>query len=112
MKQIIIIRKELKMPIGKSCAQACHASLGSKNKSKWLNTKIWEKTGEKIVILKIYNLDELFEIKNKANTLKIPNFLVVDAGLTEFSEPTITCLGIGPDDDRKIDNLTKKLKLL
>ena len=42
----------------------------------------------------------------------IASCLVRDAGHTEVPESTITCLGIGPDEDEKIDKITQELKLL
>jgi len=38
--------------------------------------------------------------------------MVQDAGHTELPESTITCLGIGPDEDEKIDKITGEFKLL
>jgi len=43
---------------------------------------------------------------------KLPHFLVKDAGLTQLKVGTITCLGIGPSEEKKIDKITGKLKLL
>jgi peptidyl-tRNA hydrolase (EC 3.1.1.29) len=42
----------------------------------------------------------------------IVNYLVCDRGLTQFKEPTITCLGIGPDKDEVVDRLTGGMKLV
>jgi PTH2 family peptidyl-tRNA hydrolase len=35
-----------------------------------------------------------------------------DACLTQLPKGTITCIGIGPDKEEKIDKITKKLKLI
>jgi PTH2 family peptidyl-tRNA hydrolase len=42
----------------------------------------------------------------------MPIYLVQDAGRTELPKGTVTCLGIGPDEDEKIDKITDELKLL
>jgi len=111
-KQIIAVREDIKISSGKLCVQCCHASIGAYKKCSKKIVKRWENQGAKKVILKIKDKEELIKIQKKAEKLKIPNFLVVDAGLTEFSKPTITALGIGPADDKRIDRITGKLKLL
>ncbi len=114
-KQVILIRTDLKMGIGKKCAQSCHASVSAsdlvriKNKNVW---KDWKNTGQKKVVLKINNLDLIKEIIIKLEKKKIIYFLVKDAGLTQLTPGTITALGIGPALSSEIDEITGDLKLL
>ena len=42
---------------------------------------------------------------------KVPYFAVKDFGLTELEPNTLTCIGIGPELNEKIDKITKSLKL-
>jgi len=111
-KQVILVRTDLDMSIGKVAAQCAHGSLSAMRKAdKNIITK-WEKEGEKKVVLKVSSLDELLEIKKKCDELKIPNALISDAGKTELEPGTITVLGIGPDYSDKIDKVTGNLKML
>jgi len=112
MKQVIIIRTDLKMGKGKLATQACHASLESFKRTPNEKIKKWEKEGSKKIILKVKNLEELIEIYETVKKKKIPHYLVRDAGRTQLPPGTITALGIGPDDDEKIDKITSHLKLL
>jgi peptidyl-tRNA hydrolase, PTH2 family len=112
MKQVIVMRNDLKMSKGKTAAQACHACLGSYKKSDSSKIKEWERDGEKKVIVKVNSLEELFEIKEIAKKNNISNYMVKDAGRTEIPTGTMTCLGIGPDTDEIIDKVTQDLKLL
>lgn len=112
MKQVIVVRNDLKMSKGKVAAQACHACLGSYKKADPIKIKNWEREGEKKVIVKVNSLEELVEIKEIAKKNNVPNYMVKDAGRTELPASTITCLGIGPDDDAIIDKVTQNLKLL
>lgn len=106
-KQVIIINSNLEMSRGKIAAQACHASLGAAERSDFV--KDWQKQGQKKIICKSNSLTEL---KNQADNLEIPNFLVKDAGLTELEPGAITALGLGPDEEEKINQITGDLKLL
>lgn len=112
MKQVIVIRNDLKMSKGKTAAQVCHACLGSYKKANSNKVKDWERGGEKKVMVKVNSLEELFEIKEIAKKNNVPNHVVKDAGRTQIPTGTITCLGIGPDDDEIIDKVTQNLKLL
>ncbi len=112
MKQAIVIRKDLKMGKGKAIAQACHASLGAYKKTNFLIRKLWEIEGEKKVVLACKDLNELKDLERKAKKLKLPCFLVIDAGKTQLEPGTPTALGIGPAKDELIDKITGKLKLL
>ncbi|OQD59663.1 peptidyl-tRNA hydrolase [Methanobrevibacter arboriphilus JCM 13429 = DSM 1125] len=112
MKQVIVVRNDLKMSKGKTAAQACHACLGAYKKSDPNKIRLWEQEGQKKVIVKVNSLEELFEIKEIAKKNNVPNFMVKDAGRTELPTSTITCLGVGPDTDEIIDKVTQNLKLL
>lgn len=111
-KQVIIIRKDLKMGKGKLVAHCIHAAIGSLRASDENTVKLWEDEGAKKIVLKVNDLKELMSIKKKVNDAKIPHHLVKDAGLTQLKPGTVTALGIGPYDEKKIDKVTGKLKLL
>ena len=130
VKQVIVIRKDLEMRKGKMIAQGSHASLGSllkffdkiENKGsitykvqfgkdsyldQWLNGAFTK------ICLYVNSEEELLTIKKLCDEARIPNALIVDAGLTEFHGiPTKTCIGIGPWDSDQIDKITGSLKLL
>ena len=110
MKQIIIVRQDLKMPKGKMIAQCAHASLEAALKSNKL--KQWKSKGTKKVILRVKDKKELLKYHKLAKQNKITNALIKDAWKTFFKKPTITCLAIGPDKEKKIDKITKELKIL
>jgi len=115
VKQVIVVRKDLHMGTGKLIGQACHASLGAVEETKKhdLNLcKRWLHEGGKKVVVKVHSLEELLELEQEAKRLKIPNFLVVDRGLTQLPPETPTSLGIGPGEDEIVDRITGKLKLL
>ncbi len=110
IKQVIVVRRDLKMGKGKMSAQVAHASVGSFSKADRKMAEEWESLGAKKVVLGVETLDELIELEKRAR--KLPHFLVTDAGRTEFKEPTITCLGIGPAGASEIDRITGNLKLM
>lgn len=116
MKQAILIRKDLKLKIGKACAQASHASVGA-SLAAFVRFKgvfsEWESKGMKKVVLATKSEKELLDLYNQAVQKNIPAYLVRDAGLTTFhGNPTITCCAIGPIDNWQIDPIIGHLKLL
>lgn len=115
LKQVIIVRKDIKMGKGKLCAQVAHASLSSflETKKKFPNwCEEWLKEGQKKIVLKVGSLEELLEIKRKFDELNIPNALILDAGCTQLPPGTITCLGVGPAPEEILDKVVGNLKLL
>lgn len=116
MKQVILIRKDLKLKIGKACSQASHASVGASLAAfvrfKGLFSE-WQSQGMKKVVLAAQSEQELVDTYNLAVMRGLPCYLVKDAGLTVFhGQPTITCCAIGPADNYQLDPLVKNLKLL
>lgn len=115
IKQVIILRSDLKMSKGKSVAQGAHASLMSYFKTKKHNPKIaeeWLETGEKKIILKVNDEESLVKLFIAFEFKKIPCVLVTDAGLTEVPPGSKTALGVGPWKNNEIDFITDRLKLL
>jgi PTH2 family peptidyl-tRNA hydrolase len=115
-KMVIIVRKDLKMSVGKTSAQVAHAALGAYKLSLTENNdkvKNWENfSGQAKIVLGVENEKELYEIKDKADKNGLITCLIHDAGRTEVSPNTATCCAIGPDTIQKIDEITGKLKLL
>lgn len=112
IKQVIIIRSDLKISRGKMISQCAHASLEAYKLASKTDVKKWETEGVKKVVLEIRDLKELLDLYKKAKKLKLPSSMIKDAGLTEIRPGTITCIGIGPAESSEIDKVTGKLKLL
>jgi len=103
------------MGIGKIVGQACHACLGASEEARKHDVSIWKRwlcEGSKKIVVKIHSLEELQELEQEANRLRLPHMVVVDRGLTQVPPDTPTALGIGPAEDNIVDKITGKLKLL
>lgn len=111
-KQVIIIRKDLKLQKGKLAAQVAHASLSAYRKATPAAAKAWESEGEKKVVVKVDSLEELMKLYELATFKKLPCALIKDAGRTQVPKGTITAVGIGPAREKDIDAITGKLKIL
>lgn len=111
-KQVILVREDLKLPKGKLAAQSSHASVDATLKSDKKIVDFWKKQGGKKVILKVKDEKELLEYKKKAEELELKTALITDAGRTVLEPGTITCLGIGPDLEEKIDKVSGKLRMM
>lgn len=121
IKQVIAVRKDLKMRRGKECAQAAHASMaaiisteGNKHIIKqhdhiieWLNGAFTK------IVVYVNSEEELKELYKKALDSDLDCSLILDSGRTEFSGvPTYTTCAIGPGPANEIDFITGDLKLL
>jgi len=112
MKQIIIIRNDLKLPKGKLAAQVAHASVEAVLRSEKNVIKEWREEGMAKIVLKVDDLKILRNYNQLAKNSGLITALITDGGHTVVAPGTITCLGIGPDDDVKIDKICKDLKLV
>ena len=112
MKQVMIVRTDLKMGKGKIAAQCCHGAIGAYKKSSKDKINKWENESYAKVVLKVKTLEELNEIKMLADKKGIVSYVVVDAGRTQVPTSSVTVLALGPDEDKILDEVTGDLKLL
>lgn len=113
-KQAIIIRTDLGMQKGKIASQASHASVSASYKVLKKFPKVFDEWFNSMakIVLKVDNLQDLMNLKNKAARAGLITALIKDAGHTQIPPGTITSLAIGPDEEKKIDQIIKGLKLL
>ena len=131
IKQVIVIRKDLKMRRGKEIAQGSHASMAfisrrlQNIKRPWWKifgrkkaidvTSVeqkWFDTSFAKVTVRVNSLEELEQIYESSKEAGLEVHLVTDSGLTEFAgQPTKTCLAIGPNYADLIDPVTGELKI-
>lgn len=114
-KQVIIVRRDLNMGTGKMAAQVAHAAVMGAERVKtsrreWFNS--WFSAGQAKVVVKVKNIEELMDVRMRAEKMNLPVVQVQDSGLTQIPPGTITCIGIGPAPSDLIDKVTSELKLL
>jgi PTH2 family peptidyl-tRNA hydrolase len=124
IKQVLVMRHDLKMRRGKQIAQGSHASMsfichrlqehGSVSLSDFTEAeRAWLTGSFAKVCCRVDSEEDLMAIHDKAKESGLEVHLITDSGKTEFhGQPTRTCLAIGPDDAGKIDAITGDLQLL
>jgi PTH2 family peptidyl-tRNA hydrolase len=114
-KQVVVVRTDINMSVGKLAAQVAHAAVGSadrtrREKNHWY--KEWLKEGQKKVVVRVSSEQELRALADKAGEVGLACVLVEDAGLTELAPGTVTALGVGPGPAHLVDQVTRHLPLL
>jgi PTH2 family peptidyl-tRNA hydrolase len=116
-KQVLVWRQDLQnVPKGKFGAQMGHAA------HLFLTSRIpgpgpvtleigeheaaWMLGNYRKVVAFVRTEDELKLLQEAALKAGLKAHLVTDDGLTVFDKPTVTCLGIGPDDEAAVDAIT------
>lgn len=112
MKQVIVVNEALKLPRGKLAAQVAHASVEAFVAASAEAQRLWRKEGMPKIVLKAGSETELFRLEQLAREAGLPVALITDAGHTVVEPGTITCLGIGPAQDDKVDRITGDMALV
>jgi len=114
-KMVIGVRTDLKLSKGKTAVQVAHAAVICAINAKKHHRSIfsrWYKEGQKKVVVKVKDLEDLHTLRENARQRGLIGEIVRDAGLTEIPPGTITCVGIGPARNEEIDRITGKLGLM
>jgi PTH2 family peptidyl-tRNA hydrolase len=111
-KQVILVRDDLKLSKGKMSAQVAHAAVDAVTLSDAEDVMKWRSEGMKKSVLKVKDLAELTHYEQKATKSGLVVAVVTDAGHTHLEPGTITCMAIGPHDEKRIDEVTGNLKLM
>lgn len=111
-KQAIVLRADLGMGKGKLTAQGSHASLSAYMKAGSVEKKAWELGGQKKIVLKVGSEKELLEYFERCRDAGLKPALIRDAGHTQLEPGTVTCFGVGPAEESKVDTVLGELKLL
>jgi peptidyl-tRNA hydrolase, PTH2 family len=110
LKQVIVVRTDLKMGKGKLAAQVAHAAVSAADKSRYKAD--WTSQGQQKAVVKVSGEKELLGVLSRARDAKLATALIEDAGHTQLEPGTKTCVGIGPAPEGEIDRITGALKLL
>jgi len=114
-KQVVVFRSDLRLSKGKIAVQSGHAAVSAaeearKHHREWW--KAWIQEGQCKIAVKVKSEKELLELEKLAKEFALPCALIIDRGLTEIPQGTVTCLGVGPAPAEKIDKITRMLPLL
>lgn len=114
-KLVVLVRTDLDMGKGKMAAQVGHASVEC---ALWAEKKdrkafdAWMDSGQKKVVLKVPNRDEMVRRMAEAKSCGFHASMITDAGRTQVEPGTDTCVGIGPAPSSELDKVTGDLKML
>ena len=113
VKQVIVLRHDLKCRTGKLVVQGAHASIGAFYSAEPEKIRHWRLDGMTKVCVYVTDEQALLDLYKKVKRTGLPIYLVEDAGVTEFhGKLTHTALAIGPDNSDWIDEFTKDLPLM
>ena len=106
------MRKDLKWGKGKLATHVAHAAVEAYRLCDADVAESWEKEGAKKIVLKVKDLQELRDVQKRLKSAGILHAVIKDAGLTQLKAGTITALATVPVEEKKVDKITGKLKLL
>ena len=141
VKQIIVVREDLKMSRGKIASQVAHASMknlvdamstcNTTNKdfcvddsgdsciimsldlSKDADLRAWLEGSFTKIVVYVQSEAKLQALYDKCKDAGLRTSMIIDNGATEFNgERTKTCIAIGPHKSEVLDPITKRYPLL
>ncbi|KAM3378940.1 Peptidyl-tRNA hydrolase 2, mitochondrial [Capsicum baccatum] len=115
LKMVLVVRQDLKMAQGKVASQCAHAATGmyaDLMQSDQYLLRQWEQCGQPKIVVTCKNQQEMNKLKEAAENIGLPTFVVADAGRTQVASGSRTVLAVGPGSKSAVDSVTGKLRLL
>jgi peptidyl-tRNA hydrolase len=112
VKQVIVVNQALNLPKGKLAAQVAHAAVGAFLSADKDTQAGWLRVGMPKIVVAVADEHALLCLRDAAERLGVPTFLVQDAGRTVLLPGTVTAVGLGPAAVDLLDTLTGELKLV
>jgi PTH2 family peptidyl-tRNA hydrolase len=112
IKQVIVVNAALGLPPGKLAAQVAHGSMLAFLRAEPEMQRAWLQSGMAKIVLQVPSAEALAEIAEQADKAGLATGLIQDAGRTVLAPGTATCVGVGPDEAARIDQVTGTLRLL
>ncbi|KAM0968528.1 hypothetical protein ACFX13_017169 [Malus domestica] len=115
LKMVLVVRRDLKMTTGKIASQCAHAATGAYAELMQSHRSLlrqWEQYGQPKIVVTCKNQQEMNKLKEAAENIGIPTFVVADAGRTQVVSGSKTVLAIGPGPKESVDSVTGKQALL
>ncbi|XP_014499920.1 peptidyl-tRNA hydrolase 2, mitochondrial isoform X3 [Vigna radiata var. radiata] len=99
LKMVLVVRQDLKMKSGKIASQCAHAATGMYAELMQSDRSLlrqWEQCGQPKIVVTCRNQQEMNKLKDAAESIGLPTFVVADAGRTQVSAGSKTVLAVGP----------------
>ncbi|KAL3633481.1 hypothetical protein CASFOL_022243 [Castilleja foliolosa] len=115
LKMVLVVRQDLKMGAGKIASQCAHAATGMYSELMQSHRSLlrqWELCGQAKIVVTCKSQQEMNKLKDAAESIGLPTFMVADAGRTQVSAGSKTVLAIGPGNKSAVDSVTGKQRLL
>lgn len=111
-KLVLVVRKDLKMGVGKIASQCSHASVMAYQKCGRIMSLRWALSGHKKIVVECPDEETLYKLRDNAKEKRILTNIIHDAGHTQVAPNTATVLAVGPGKEELLNEITGHLKLL
>ena len=114
-KMVLVVNTELEMGKGKVAAQCGHAAVACFKAALVEEPQLvatWERTGQTKVVVRGGGEESLLAVSLAGRQAGMVVAEVRDAGRSQVEASSLTVIGLGPANNRLIDKVAGKLKLL
>jgi peptidyl-tRNA hydrolase len=114
-KMLFIVNGSLSMSSGKMAAQVAHCAVDLFQQildRRMMALNFWRISGQRKIVVRGDSAEELLDIEQRVSVNRsVVTSIIRDAGRTEISSGSITCLGLFGTDNQ-LDPITGHLKLM